>query len=123
MVVAAVTVASLLIALPLSWAFAVLPFCYFIWQAIQRYYLLCSPAAVTGLLLKDSGCQLWRYGGKPLPVQLTRACRIGRYLLVLGLQEPSASRTIWVPVFCDQLETDEFRRLRVWLRFHPRSAG
>jgi len=84
----------------------------------RRYGRLTGKGSVTGLdLATESNC-LYRKGFEDESVTLLSARRIGQRLLVIRLKQQNGAES-WLPVFRDQLSAEQFRRLRVWLRFTP----
>lgn len=90
---------------------------------ITRHALHCGARAVTALKLADreqlqirAGDGVW-HGGR-----LLGSSTVGAAIVVLNIRLDSGGITT-VVILGDGIDTNDFRRLRVWLRWGPRPAG
>ena len=76
---------------------------------------------VRALLLQGDGCVIERGDGDNLKFTLARRHVVTNFLVILQLRDSQRFNHRYVPLFCDALDAEAFRRLRVLLRF-PVSA-
>lgn len=83
-------------------------------QALRR-----SRYSVVRIRVAANGCTLERAGAHPVHGALVAGTVVWRHLAILAVREPGRRRIHRVLVWCDALPSDDFRRLRVWLRWAP----
>ncbi len=93
-------------------------------HAVRRYALLRSGLAVTTLTFNDREtlCASLRDGSSHVGLVLGSST-VGTMLTILNLALDGRRLPVHVVLMCDSLSADDFRRLRVWLRWGPRPAA
>lgn len=93
-------------------------------MTITRHALRRGARAVTALKLANreqlqirAGDGVW-HGGR-----LLGSSTVGAAIAVLNIRLDGGGGTTHVVIFGDGIDADDFRRLRVWLRWGPRPAG
>lgn len=92
-------------------------------HAIRRDALLRPPAAITVLEVTSSGelrCQVGT--GDWLSARILDSSTVMPWLTVLNLKLPGRFLACHVLVTPDRVDAEEFRRLRVWLKWGSREA-
>lgn len=126
LIVAHAATGGLLLALPLplpSWltaAVSVLLLASVIW-CVRRYALLLGPGAITALAFSDrETVGLTLRDGSTHAGHVLGSSTIGTTLAILNIALAGRRLPVHVVLLGDSLAAEDFRRLRVWLRWGPR---
>ena len=99
---------------------------------LRRYALLAASASIVGIEIGEDGhCALQTRGGAQLEARLLGSSFVMPYLTVLNFKPAGSRIARHMTILPDSLGADEFRRLRVWLRWkvdwvedgHDETAG
>ena len=124
LIVAHAATGGLLLALPLpSWltaAVSVLLLASAAW-GVHRYALLRGPGAITALSFSDrEAIRLTLRDGSTHAGHVLGSSTIGTTLAILNIALAGKRLPVHVVLLGDSLAAEDFRRLRVWLRWGPR---
>lgn len=76
------------------------------------------PSRVSGLRLGERGQLTLLYPqAEPLPVRVCPDTTVFNQLIVLRVREDDSDRVLSIPLLPDSMSGEEFRRLRLWLRW------
>jgi len=85
---------------------------------LRHYALLKSPESVVAIELSETmQCTLETRGGKHLPCVILGSTFVAPYLVVLNLKLPNKFLGCSVVILPDSIDGEEFRQLRVLLRW------
>lgn len=116
-------VAGLLVTLPLpSWVMliAAMSLLGSVAHAVPRYALLRSPRAITALTFSDrETMRVSLRDGRSYAGRVLGSSTIGTTLTLLNIALDGRRLPVHAVLLGDSLSTDDFRRLRVWLRWGP----
>ncbi len=90
------------------------------WRSIWRGALKHAPDAVIELKPVDGRSAFRTRSGHWFERRVASSSRVTPWLVVLALEKSAGTSHVCIVVPCDGLSADEFRRLRVWLRWWPR---
>lgn len=91
---------------------------------LRHYALLRSPGAVVAFALSDEmACTLETRRGEQIACTLLGSSFVAPYLTVLNLQPEGKFFTRSVVILADGIDAEEFRQLRVLLRWKYREQG
>ena len=89
---------------------------------VRRYALLCGPGAITALAFSNrEAIQLTLRDGSTHAGHVLGSSTVGTALAILNIALAGRRRPVHVLLLGDSLAAEDFRRLRVWLRWGPRS--
>ena len=105
-----------------AWAKVLLgaPIAYSAWTSIWQGALLRTRKAVCAIQPGAGTCTFYLLDGKIIRGRIASFSRVLPFLLVLGMYPTGEKRSRTLIVACDSVTRDEFRRLRIWLRWWPR---
>lgn len=93
-------------------------------QACRRHILRNGRHAVTGLKPTRDGLSIETHGDGWLLSDILDSSFVTPWLTVLHLRLPQRRRPVHIVLLPDMLSTDEFRRLRIWLKWaQPHAHG
>ena len=90
------------------------------WFVYKKYYLLRNKHSIKEIIFKENICKIIQAEGSVLEGVLGDGQYVSTFLVVLHLCIEGRNRDLWLPLFADAVDIDEFRRLRVKLRFSDR---
>lgn len=124
LIVAHAATAGLLLALPLpSWLAAAASVMLLTSAvcSVHRYALLRSPGAITALAFSDrEALRLTLRDGSTHAGHVLGSSTVGTTLTILNIALAGKRLPVHVLLLGDSLAAEDFRRLRVWLRWGPR---
>lgn len=105
--------------LPWAWKIAALPlFLGSLMHSLRRHAWRVSPTAVVGLQLDPEGKALFRHrNGQVLEGCLLGSSFVSPWLTVLNLRPVGGRCSVPLVILPDAAGEEDFRRLRVWLRW------
>lgn len=85
---------------------------------LRRYAWLVSPQSIVTLhLTGKNNCKIETYAGESIHTFIDASTFVALYMTVLCLKTAQRNRYHTVVILPDSIETNSFRRLRVWLRW------
>jgi len=85
---------------------------------LRRYVWLVSPRSIVALHLTGrSGCRMKTHADEYIDTVIDTSTFVASYMTVLCLRKERTKRYYTVVILPDSIDTDSFRRLRVWLRW------
>lgn len=91
---------------------------------IRMYALLTSPNAIASLYLSDhSSCKTQTRSGQQQRWCIQGSSFVTSYLTVLSLGSNESVFARSIVILPDSIDTEQFRQLRVWLRWKWKDAG
>jgi toxin CptA len=98
--------------------------------AVSLVYLLARDAAlhaahaIVGLEIGDGGrLSYWTRSGRRVECEVLDSSYVSPHLTIVLLRESGRARTRRVILLPDSMDPRDFRTLRVWLRWKPRSGA
>jgi toxin CptA len=90
-------------------------------RGVHRYALLRGPGAITALVFSDrEAVDLTLRDGSTQDGRVLGSSTVGTSLTILNIALVGKRLPVHVVLMGDSLAAEEFRRLRVWLRWGPR---
>ncbi len=87
-----------------------------VWQSA----LLRTPDAVTGLeITSDDKFSIQTRRGRWIECEVLGSTYVTSFLTILNLKRMDSGRTTHAVILPDSLDAEDFRKLRVWLRWKP----
>ncbi|MHB1100592.1 MAG: protein YgfX [Burkholderiales bacterium] len=85
--------------------------------SILRYALIKLPDSIVSLKLEEKSCKFSMRGGSEKICAFHGSTYVSPYLTVLNLKEEGRRLMKSVVILPDAIDREEFRQLRVWLRW------
>lgn len=95
----------------------------FAFTHLRRFGTLTHPQSIRKLQLRDGQTAVFAATGEPVKCELMKSTFVSPWLTVINLRPNGRRLATHVLLTWDNVDAEDFRRLRIWLKWGARAAG